>query len=459
MERLGSEQPEFKKTEIIDEKWAPEFVKAFGHLGVEKSLRPNKEKSQVEKEKFFSGEIENPSFEYDNLDIDSVRAAEEDLLRLKNEILENEKNETLAQAYRWRINEMIARARMLASSHNKDMRRFTRYSTYVYGKPSREYFELSIDDIRRKLKKQKENEDPDIKKAAEKLNLLLPEASEESSFPPKPTEETIIALHEIFQEEYDELEIEIREEDTYTTEEVKSLFEKALEAIGAEKWTVIIDKDTLSIDANQQEETLYLPPERIYKGNILIKKIMHEIRRHVERRVKGEKSSLSLLAFGLDRYEKGEEGVTKVTEHGIEKKFKTFATPELHLAVGLAIGTDGQPRNFREVFEILEKHFFLRETRSGTEKGEARETAREKAWKHCIRVFRGSDCKTRGACFTKDIVYREGAIAIWNLVSKDVNEAYKFTMGKYDPSNERHLWILSQLGISDQNLNELEQQP
>lgn len=32
----------------------------------------------------------------------------------------------------------------------------------------------------------------------------------------------------------------------------------------------------------------------------------------------------------------------------------------------------------------------------------------------------------------------------------------RFNIGKYDPSNPRHLWVLEQLNITEQDLQELE---
>lgn len=87
---------------------------------------------------------------------------------------------------------------------------------------------------------------------------------------------------------------------------------------------------------------------------------------------------------------------------------------------------------------------------------DAKKEAKNRAWGHCVRAFRGTDCKTKGTVYTKDIVYREGTIGIWHLLSQNIGEAYKFSLGKYDPTNERHLWILSQLDVTDDALEKLD---
>jgi hypothetical protein len=56
---------------------------------------------------------------------------------------------------------------------------------------------------------------------------------------------------------------------------------------------------------------------------------------------------------------------------------------------------------------------------------------------------------------TRDIVYREGNIGVWRVVKNNPEEERRFSVGKYDPANPRHIWILEQLGISDEDLDNL----
>jgi hypothetical protein len=74
-----------------------------------------------------------------------------------------------------------------------------------------------------------------------------------------------------------------------------------------------------------------------------------------------------------------------------------------------------------------------------------------------VRTFRGSDCKTAGACFTKDIIYREGNMGVWDLVKTNPEEMKQFNIGKYDPTNKRHMWVLAKLGITDSDLASLKE--
>jgi hypothetical protein len=125
-----------------------------------------------------------------------------------------------------------------------------------------------------------------------------------------------------------------------------------------------------------------------------------------------------------------------------------------HFAISLATGMDGKKRDFREVFEILKDYFFINSKKAPEE---ARKISANSAWNVCVRTFRGTTCNTPGACFTKDVVYREGNLGIWEILNSNPAEQRRFSVGKYDPSNARHIWILDQLGIDDDLLDNLEE--
>lgn len=162
-----------------------------------------------------------------------------------------------------------------------------------------------------------------------------------------------------------------------------------------------------------------------------------------------------LLGLGLDRYEVGEEGIATLREQAIAGKVDDFAGLEGHLAISLARGLDGQPRNFRQVFASLEKYFIFKFLLDGKTLPDAKAQAQNSAWNRCVRTFRGTDCATAGGCFTKDIIYRQGNIGVWEVIRQTPAEMARFNLGKYDPANPRHLWILDRLEITDEDLEQL----
>lgn len=496
-EQLGQEVAQ----KPLDEKWYGRFLECTSY-SVEDAYKVEGDNLREQREQFMDGRVLNPTFVYSGLDRERIDSDEARLLDLKRQVLEEENNPTVKQAYRWRINERIAELRMFRATLDGDMHRFSRYNDFIYGKPSLETYSLTVSEIRKRLEKIFKQEPKldsakkigieeearkaleevgwqeysnEVVRTAEELDGLLPLPEKSTEFPTRPSRETVRTVQEIVDRELEGLGltkedrehgavllvggIELSADDPktpYSSAWIKTLFETALKNLGAFDWEVVLRDDITAINVSQGKMVVEVPDGKMMGSEDVLKKLSHEVLRHVGRRVHGEKSRLSLLGLGLDRYIKGEEGVTKVTEHAVGGKFKTFGAPEVPLGIALAEGIDGEPRDFREVFNILEKIFILKQVGSKPYKEFFLDEAREKAWRHCVRIFRGTDCKTPGAALSKDLVYREGSIAVWGVVNRDTDEVYKFSIGKYDPANSRHIWILSQLGILDSDLEELE---
>ena len=217
-------------------------------------------------------------------------------------------------------------------------------------------------------------------------------------------------------------------------------------------WQVIVEKEGTGIHVSQERKAVIIPESRGLKHSALFALMEHELGTHIARREKGERSKLKLLGLGLDRYLKGEEGIATYRQQGV-KGTDDFAGLGYHFAISLALGVDGKKRNFRGVFGILKDYYFIN---SKKEKTTAITDAQNEAWNNCVRIFRGTTCKNPGACFTKDIVYREGNIGIWKVIKENPEEERRFSIGKYDPANLRHIWILEQLGITNKDLEDLE---
>jgi hypothetical protein len=124
-----------------------------------------------------------------------------------------------------------------------------------------------------------------------------------------------------------------------------------------------------------------------------------------------------------------------------------------YLCVGWAYGLDGTPRTFRQLYHILYPYLAissLEHSLAYHEQVDVEATlmhARRRAWARCVRTYRGTSGSTPGACFTKDIVYLEGNIAVWERVTEDPGAEAYFHLGKYDPSNEAHVAIVRDLGL------------
>ena len=442
--------------EALDRKWYERFIEigkfeAFDYLSGDELIR------KEERRQFEMGENRNPTLDYPRVEFDDFDKKDQELLALKQEILDSEKNEIVKQAWRWKLNEKIAEARMLKAVAKGDARRFSRYSEFVYGKPSLAVFAYTVASLKNEMRVMAGADNSDLAEAARELDLVLPDGLPKAEVAVLPTEETVSEAHDLTVGQLgglikiDGLEGELGAGD------IKQTFEEALKGLKAEGWQVVITPNKTAISVIQESSTVAVPETRKLLVEKLKQLVMHEIGTHVARRLNGERSKLMLLGLGLDRYDSGEEGIATMREQAFVGEVKDYAGLVGHLSISLAKGLDGQPRDFRGVYDIMCKYYLISSLKEGKAKEEATVAAANKAWSTCVRTFRGSDCETPGACFTKDIVYREGNIGIWEVLRINPSEARRFNIGKYDPNNNRHVWVLDQLAISDQDLKDLDE--
>lgn len=433
-----------EKREALDDRWYERFSACgsfadYEYLGGDKAVREN------QKSEFIQGKCENPTLDYPDLEKLDIEQKEQELLQLKKDILSQESNETVKQIYRWKINEKIAELRMLKETKNGNDRRFFRYSKFIYGKPEKEIYDYTIGQIKKIIDEKITDPNENVRKAAQRISEELadsfraeqPEISDLKNFMRGSSES----------EDFADIE--------YNAEEIKTAFEQALEKYKLFGWNVIVTEKGTAVSVSQENKNVNIPSSRKMKEGKLRALIEHEIGTHVLRREKGERTKLRLLGLGLDRYLKGEEGIATLEEQKVLGA-NEFAGFDGHLAIALAIGMDGKKRDFRKVYEILKDYYFVN---SKKEESEAMAQAENSAWNRCVRTFRGTSCGSPGVCLTRDIVYREGNIGVWNVVKNSPEEVRRFTVGKYDPSNHRHIWILEQLGITDDDLEKLNKSP
>lgn len=436
------EAPGLEKKEAVDKKWFERIIEA-GNFADYDYLEGKKEEREIQKTLFLRGETKEPNLDYPKLEEFDFDAKEKELIELKKDILSQEKDNVIAQAYRWKINEKIAELRMLKATKDGDDRRFSRYNEFIYGQPDLEVFKYELQKVLKVAEKIQNSEQEMISGAARRI------LNEFSGF----TTNTDLSKDNLGIEKLKSL----KDEGEFSSYEIAWAFHGAIHEYAQNGWKIVVDseKGSTAVSVNQEKQEVIIPESRAVKVSKLKSLIAHEIGTHVARRENGARSNLMLLSFGLDRYSKGEEGVATYEEQKILGA-SDFAGFDGHLAVSLAMGLDGKPRTFREVFSILRDYYFIN---SKKEVHEAWNNAQDTAWKRSMRTFRGSSCVTPGVCFTKDIVYREGNIGVWNTIKDNPEEKKRFMIGKYDPANPRHIWILEQLGISDEDLETLDKNP
>lgn len=457
----GFEQTD--KHDALDERWFPEArrIAAFQTFQFMASTDPMHR--ATEQAAFVEGETENPVLDYPKLSMDDLKTRETDLLKLKEEIRSEEENEVIRRAYLWKLNEKIAEIRMLRATLTGDMRGFERYNAFVYGSPSEEIFQSSVATVRYTIIEAQYSRNPDLVRAAQELSDCFPNIPEIKNNEPvkeieRPNEATFEYLRDVTREQLADILADIPDKPEYTSEEVKIIFESVLGKIGADNWQVFVESGgSPRMNINSDTEKIRLPEASSTLKARLQKLIVHELGTHVACRQNGERSKLKLLRLGLDRYESGHDGVATLREQTLQQHFLEYPRQDRHLAISLAKGLDGTKRDFRGVYEIMVKYYLFHRVEHGENYASAAKNASNDAWNLCVDTFRGTDCKTPGVCYMKDIIYHEGNIGIWRLAAQNKDIVHTFSVGVFDPTNTRHMWVLSQLGISDEDLEELKQ--
>jgi hypothetical protein len=406
--------------------------------------RPDPESLEDQKEKFLKGEIESPQFSYSKVKEKDYETKESGLLTLKEDLQKDESlPESLVQTYVWTINERIAKLRMLRELQKAlnggeaqyHMKRFSRYSEFVYGKPEADIYEGVRKSLYVKLQEARANLSSEKTDAFERLMAFASETE----------------ISETQQNEGEEIT---------SIEKIKEYFEEAIQEMGLQnEWIVEIDKknERQNFAVSLSKKKVLLPAEeklklRTEEGKLTLQKIrgliVHELGTHALRNHNGSRSKLQLLSVGMDRYEVGEEGLATYRDQQETGK-SDYAGFDNYFAASLAKGLDGGgERTFAQVFKILLDYYLVCDNADFNK-------ARELAWKKCVRIFRGTTGDVPGVIFTKDIIYRKGNIATYKLMEKEGAEKIDFNVGKFDPANPRHVAVLIEFGILDKDLEML----
>ncbi len=453
------------RSEPLDQEWFHAFQEAGGAMEAYDYLDGDKEKRAGERALFEAGSIENPALDYPKLDPELLQKRDDALSSLKQTIIgkefpegdNKERMETVRQVYRWKINEKLASVRMLKAAALGDMRKFKKYAEFVYGKPSSEIFSYSVNVLRNNLQEYKQSDNEELRNAATALDNVLPNNLADPKMVGLPDKDTFEFTKDWTMDELGHL-IDLPEgQEEFNAVDIDAAFQKAITRARIEGWKTVVDTKSsrVGISTSQETKTVTIPGTRNVTRDRIEELIFHEIGTHAVRRDRGERSKLMLLGLGLDRY-RDDEGVTGLREQVLRPDIQDFTGLDKHFAISLAIGVDGEGRNFREVYEIMKKYFLVEALVDGKEKEAALKSAMNQSWNTSVRTFRGTDCKTPGVAFPKDIMYREANMDAWEVVRSNPDEMMRFNIGKYDPANPRHIAILDQLGITDADLAALE---
>jgi hypothetical protein len=429
----------------LDQEW---FKRLERNL-VSISLDGDKEYTDNQKKLFFENKIENPTLLYSKLDKQKLLTQQKSLSKLKEDILENESNNAVKEAYIGKIDYELGQIELYLATLTNDMLRFKECTENLYSAPTEEIFKLTLKEIFQETdtytSKQKE--------------VLEAKAFLEETFSNIDLSHIKVQIptHEDFKNAQKKLASKISFINNISTKkeeldasDCKDMLEQALKYLNIKRWKAKIDNDSQidTINIKKKEKLVAIPSQRKANAEKFRKTVVHEIGCHVVRAINGQKTSLRLLSLGLDRYLPVEEGLASLYEQLLDEEFTAFTGKMHYFAISLAYGMDGTKRDFRQLFEVIKHYCLIKHLSSeSNDLSKAQEKSYEEAWKVCIRTFRGTDCKTPGICWTKNLAYRIGNIKLWHLIMENSKEIDRIDIGKYDPTNLRHVDILNKLNI------------
>lgn len=397
----------------IDEKWGGD-LKRVGNFGPG-FFKIQKESETEQKKLFLKDEVRNPAFTYPELNRANLNERFTAAKLLKSQIIKHESNEYIQEVYLRKIEESINSIKIIKACQRKDDTDFLSNSKKIYGEPEVDIFHYIIQKAKESYNSNNDGQKEAYKVLREKIGIDKETHSTVPLFQKKPPP--------------------TQKGELLGSEEIKTQVIKALKRRDLNSWNAEIHPSHGMI-VNHTKKTLLIPEERKLYQHEIEGLIAHEIDVHIARKENGSKSELHILSQGFDKYLVGEEGLAAHNQSHYFGNTEYFGTMR-YLAISLACGLSGKEMDFRDVFEILYSICILR--------GLTHNKAQEKSWVSCTRTFRGTTCKTPGTCYTKDLAYTKGHIEIAKIAKSE--EMKRSMVGKYDPTNERHRWILDGLNI------------
>jgi hypothetical protein len=451
-----------KQTEAPEDQHLYESFRA-AHLDAQetyKELTLKADKKAQVLDRWHSGE--NASLVADHLDDASLESRLDSLTSWKRELLaEQEIDQDIKQAYRWRINEDIASVYMLKASADGDMRNFRRWNEFIYGAPDEDIYRGALDWVANDadVMLAKPDQPAAVVAAAEKVAALLkPERGYRELLAPE--EDTFKEVREdhLRATGYYALLLagtDIPREGKITNEVgdpalqhiVKHNLQSdyAIADAAGSTWGVAHSKEVV-----ERPKAYNMPWQRFVglgPG--------HEIGSHLLERVNGARGPVALAEDGLDRYELGNEGRAVSREQVPYETFDEFGKLvrwrdilRRHIAISYAHGVgDSEPKASSEVYEFMNAIDTMYQAKLTPDDSElTKQKAEAKTDALLTRVLKGTD--GTGGAYLKDKVYLEGHVACWLTASLEGPQVIsEGDLGKFDINNPRHIALLQKKGL------------
>ncbi len=416
-------------------------------FGIMTILRQDMARLQTERELFLRGRINHPTFKY-NIDNKRTLKLQDSYKKLLDNVVNDKHHHpVITQQYQQRIEERLLELSMvlLISEHyeknsmdsDEFSLKFNKLSSLFFGKVEKIFFNDVLYEIKIRLKKKLAKAPHLEKQVSCFIDKYCVNARQ-------------LATPRVF---FSKSNLDKSVPNMQNVEQMKAYFEKKLEKLGIDNaWTVVIDGDyerkavTVKYDTKRilipnSEHYDTKPHDYVTSSTKIQKLVAHEIHSHVWQQYNGERSRFKLLGLGLHGSTFASEGIATFREQELIGDNNYFAGHTSYFTMGIALGLDREtPRHFSEVYDVLYEYLLIM-------KNNDHEQASQLAWNRSLRTFRGTACLRSGVVLTRDVVYREGNIAIHKLLSEYPAFKKYLDIGRYNPTNPTQVEALQVLGL------------
>ena len=407
--------------ETLDGRWFHRLQAI--HAGIPARITPNN--LRTERERFLSGESENPDFSYSYIDDAGAEHKINHLISLRDDVSREEANLVVKDLYLEKIEEKIneiklvkVSAKLQVGTKEEDLRDYVHLAELLYEKPDANVLASVTNFFRENVEE-------------------IPQGLPSIFYKDQASSYSYVAARKYF-----DVSADNEDDQAMSLEEVCSFFKSALQKRGLSDWRVVRKQNQMSVVTvmkRQKKIAVSSSLGKRFTRGFLEGLVAHEVDCHVLRLENGLSSPLQLLHLGLAKHGPGEEGIATVFEQQVTGSDRC-AGAALFLASALALGVDegGEKRNFREVYTIMVQYFKALYSELDSEKT---------AFRVCARVFQGVPAYCKGAAFLKETLYYKGNLRIRKIIEEDPTVRANFSMGRYDPANPKHVKSLELLEI------------
>ncbi len=337
-----------------------------------------------------------------------------------------EKTNALYRALEYRYAEMylIRLARDMQSTQDsvsraETTREFQLVSEALYGKPEPTVFHALAQRRLTSILGKNYTEGSQEHKTQTELTQLVGFIEPSGYRPYVPSEETVEKLHDLVAQRFDSVLEHIDPAKTYEVADMVEALTTVVDKIGGTGlgWIVEVAKDSSALSTSaHQKKILVGENRRPSNGAELRTRSIHEVGIHALRSIIAERAGWLSAAYGHEDYLPFEEAMATALEDAYNGEFVEHGV-DYYLIAGFGYGLDAhEPRNLRQVYEIMWRLNFLNKKDGSRGETEAVLKAKTKAFRACMRMFRGTSTKDKGVMYLKDLAYFNGQELAWSFL-------------------------------------------